>query len=261
MFLTDVFSYADNKTKASLRESSKKTTSATTKHGNEKYPQTNNCMVKENTMKTRDILENSSYGPDLIAARGLIGKALHDQAARQEYFNFIKVLRDKHGADYSTKIHQAATELAKAKPAPLDEAKIGIPGNDAWIEAVTKAKSSGERAGMLYNMFQNIPKRHFYDFVKAVGAHIDPKFEKELLKAKQIGAAKNLRQDRNIVAEEENPKDIITLDVPLFIRLLEYAREDAKTDMDLHNVTERIISLSGQGNTLTMSEYNKIVGK
>jgi hypothetical protein len=33
-----------------------------------------------------------------------------------------------------------------------------------------------------------------------------------------------------------NPKDIIKLDVPLFIRLLEYAREDAKSDMDLHKV-------------------------
>jgi hypothetical protein len=33
-----------------------------------------------------------------------------------------------------------------------------------------------------------------------------------------------------------NPKDIIKLDIPLLIRLLEYAREDAKTDMDLHNV-------------------------
>jgi len=30
-----------------------------------------------------------------------------------------------------------------------------------------------------------------------------------------------------------NPQDKITVDVPLFIRLLEYAREDAKTDIDL----------------------------
>jgi hypothetical protein len=41
-----------------------------------------------------------------------------------------------------------------------------------------------------------------------------------------------------------NPRDIITVDVPLFIRLLEYAREDAQTDMDLHDLTDNIISLS-----------------
>ena len=58
-----------------------------------------------------------------------------------------------------------------------------------------------------------------------------------------------------------NPKDTIKLDVPLFIRLLEYAREDAKTDMDLHNVAERAISLSAEGECLGMESYDSIVGQ
>ena len=57
-----------------------------------------------------------------------------------------------------------------------------------------------------------------------------------------------------------NPRDTIKVDVPLFIRLLEYAREDAKTDMDLHDVAENIISLSSVGKTLTMDDYDSIVG-
>jgi hypothetical protein len=57
-----------------------------------------------------------------------------------------------------------------------------------------------------------------------------------------------------------NPKDTIIVDVPLFIRLLEYAREDAKTDMDLHNVAENIIDLSEEGQVLSMDDYNAIVG-
>jgi len=59
--------------------------------------------------------------------------------------------------------------------------------------------------------------------------------------------------------EQFNPSDKITLDVPLFIRLLEYAREDAKTDMDLHNVTEKAISASETGKTLTMADYDSLV--
>ena len=59
----------------------------------------------------------------------------------------------------------------------------------------------------------------------------------------------------------ENPKDIIKMDVPLLIRLLEYAREDAKTDMDLHNVTERLIEFSKDGDVLSMEEYDAIVGE
>ena len=58
-----------------------------------------------------------------------------------------------------------------------------------------------------------------------------------------------------------NPKDTITVDVPLFIRLLEYAREDAQTDMDLHDLAENIIGLSEDGEVLTMDDYNAIVGK
>jgi hypothetical protein len=57
-----------------------------------------------------------------------------------------------------------------------------------------------------------------------------------------------------------NPKDTIKVDVPLFIRLLEYAREDAKTDMDLHNIAENIIRLSETGKTLSMNDYDAIVG-
>jgi hypothetical protein len=57
-----------------------------------------------------------------------------------------------------------------------------------------------------------------------------------------------------------NPRDIITVDVPLFIRLLEYAREDAQSDMDLLDVAQNIISLSASGKTLSMNDYSTIIG-
>ena len=59
--------------------------------------------------------------------------------------------------------------------------------------------------------------------------------------------------------QQFNPADKVTLDIPLFIRLLEYAREDAKTDMDLHNVAENAIALSETGKTLTMAQYDELV--
>ena len=56
-----------------------------------------------------------------------------------------------------------------------------------------------------------------------------------------------------------NPSDKVTLDIPLFIRLLEYAREDAKTDMDLHNVAEKAVAASETGKTLSMADYDSLV--
>jgi hypothetical protein len=52
--------------------------------------------------------------------------------------------------------------------------------------------------------------------------------------------------------------DIVKLDVPLFIRLLELAREDVKQDADLHDVAEAVIQLSQQG-VATMADYDQIV--
>jgi hypothetical protein len=69
------------------------------------------------------------------------------------------------------------------------------------------------------------------------------------------------RIDAKDLWEATNKPDKITVDIPLFIRLLEYAREDAKTDMDLHDVAEKSIKLSETGKTLTMQDYNKIVSK
>jgi hypothetical protein len=42
--------------------------------------------------------------------------------------------------------------------------------------------------------------------------------------------------------------------------MLEYAREDAKTDMDLHDVTERAIELMKSHDWLCMDNYDSLVG-
>lgn len=52
--------------------------------------------------------------------------------------------------------------------------------------------------------------------------------------------------------------DIIKVDVPLFLRLMELAREDIKNDMDLHDVTEIVTKLS-QNRIATMKDYDTIV--
>jgi hypothetical protein len=55
-----------------------------------------------------------------------------------------------------------------------------------------------------------------------------------------------------------DPNDLLTMNVPLFIRLLEWSKEDAKTDMDLHKISENLINM--KEHTLTMDDYDSIVG-
>jgi hypothetical protein len=61
--------------------------------------------------------------------------------------------------------------------------------------------------------------------------------------------------------KQEDPTDIIAMDVPLFIRMLEYAREDAEQDVDLHNVAERAIEAVKLRGLLSMEDYNDLVGE
>lgn len=50
---------------------------------------------------------------DVIQAREYITQALRDPNTKHKYFDFLKMLRNKHGADYSTQVHQQAAKLAQ----------------------------------------------------------------------------------------------------------------------------------------------------
>jgi hypothetical protein len=52
--------------------------------------------------------------------------------------------------------------------------------------------------------------------------------------------------------------DVIKIDVPTFLRLLELAREDVKQDPDLHDITQKVVAIS-QERVVTMDDYNEIV--
>jgi hypothetical protein len=49
----------------------------------------------------------------------------------------------------------------------------------------------------------------------------------------------------------------VKMDLPLFIRLMEFAKESAKDDIQLHDIAERAI-LVDRG-LLTMKHYNQII--
>lgn len=68
-----------------------------------------------------------------------------------------------------------------------------------------------------------------------------------------------LEHKANKMAESLDKQDHVSLDVPLLIRVFELVREGAKTDVDVHNITERILSIKEKG-VLTMDDYEHIAG-
>jgi hypothetical protein len=68
-----------------------------------------------------------------------------------------------------------------------------------------------------------------------------------------------MKSFKQYINEVNDKEDVITLNIPLMIRMLELAREDVKNDMELHRITERLIDIRDKG-VLTMDDYNFIAG-
>lgn len=64
-------------------------------------------------MKIRELMESSgdTFNSDFAAACDLIGRAKDDETEAKNYRDFIDFLRVKHGANYATRVHQAAAKL------------------------------------------------------------------------------------------------------------------------------------------------------
>jgi hypothetical protein len=342
------------------------------------------------------VIKEDNEMADVVTAHGLVGKALDNPASRQEYFDYMTHLRNKHGKEYSTRIHQKATALAKSHTVDetivkvgsqyelkshtgknlgkyptkagakkreqqvnyfkhvneaggnyeelknrrlrnedpfvvydhtlngviltsdsLEEAtkeavewaaydditvsvikkankrkvltidgysgamdyyeEHGFPeeldedawtgdnpawhnGNDQWHDGTDQWHSAddgaggGAKGGGLGSVTGATPveKTPVDTKIKSLNAKDldDKELDSTELDAKEL--------DTEELDESFNPQDIVSVDVPLLIRLFEYAREDAETDADLHNLAERLIALSQEGNTLTMQDYDTI---
>lgn len=61
--------------------------------------------------------------------------------------------------------------------------------------------------------------------------------------------------------EEENPQDVVKVDVPLLIRLLEFAKENAETDVDLHQLAQNLVTMMEEDpdRVLTIEDYEQIL--
>ena len=88
---------------------------------------------------------------------------------------------------------------------------------------------------------------------------INPKYvtKNQMVAHSKMGQFLKWKRDHNM-AEAVDKKDTITFDIPLLIRVLEFTREDLKSDINLHKMVERLLNIRGRG-TLTMNEYGKIV--
>lgn len=68
----------------------------------------------------------------------------------------------------------------------------------------------------------------------------------------------HMLESESSLEEAVDKRDTVTFDIPFLIRVMEYAREDAKSDMDLHKVVSKLINIRNKG-VLSMKDYNFVV--
>lgn len=86
---------------------------------------------------------------------------------------------------------------------------------------------------------------------------IDPRYVSKDTRISHSKSGEFMKWKQDHMSESVDEKDTVTLDIPLIIRVLELAREDLKSDMDLHRVVEKLIEIRNKG-TLTMDDYDYI---
>lgn len=64
---------------------------------------------------------------------------------------------------------------------------------------------------------------------------------------------------RFIESVDKNPIDKIVMSVPLFIRCLEWANEEAKNDVEIHKFAEKVIDRCGKVDVLSSYDYEEIL--
>ena len=182
--------------------------------------------------------KNESAEPAKMSMRDYIKEAdrLHD--LMQQY--------DKIGDE---------TNYQKAKAAYLE---LENSARNGMIPEGEEIKSGRPRVRKVSIMRPDGSKGERFEVLNHAGVRVGPLFDdakwaKEYLQRHYL---KLLNLDEEATT---NPNDTVTMDVPMLIRIMEFSREDAKTDMDLHDVAEKLIDLSSNGNTLTMKDYDQVV--
>jgi hypothetical protein len=139
-------------------------------------------------------------------------------------------------------------EIGKLEKLKKEEIPEAIRGLNSYYSSAAVYEIESPKQGLIYVFQSRMSDRiHVY---KENGEMIS-----------YLEETKTINSKKYISEKEENPEDKITMDVPLFIRMLEYAREDASNDVDLHDVAKKTIGLSSEGEVLTMDDYESIVGE
>jgi hypothetical protein len=183
---------------------------------------------------------------------------------KETIYKLVKeVLAEKKFPDLTGDGKITKADILKGRGVELKNEDLDVGHQDNEPKALKKdVYRIAKMASMLYKQLDNYDNMGEVDFphwwqAKIIKAYDYLQSAYGYLDGEEKTAAIDSMMNEN---EEGDVVDTVTLDIPLFIRMLEYAKEDAQTDMDLHDAAEKAIALNKSKEMLSMEDYNNIIG-
>ena len=215
-------------------------------------------------MKIREITESTVSG-SIAPVSAPLGGTRH-RTDTQSVYSGGKVGSLLKGKQTSKKFANSVHESQSLNEPLQEKAKSKAQQKFfGMADAIQKGEKVPNASPALKKVAKTVSHKAVKDFastkLKGLPKHVS---EAELQEDDIIQVPGGRRHGQNLLSKPEvsiNPTDSVTVDIPLLIRLLEYAREDAAGDIDLHRVAERLTALSARGRVLKMRDYERIVGE
>lgn len=183
----------------------------------------------------------------------------------------------KDGADQKQKDIPRVDEARSKYEMDWDKSKSKIkddPKTSTKDKVVDKMKKSFKdlRSKLDEESLDEISKDTLKSYIKKSANDITDKQitavnlfnDRDLKKSFKVGdkidkRIKNMSKAVDKLTEASDETDIIKINVPAFIRCMEYAMEDVKEDAELHEFVEHLLEISKTKDVITTDDYEKAV--
>jgi hypothetical protein len=228
----------------------------------------NGGQVQHGSFKGPRKAEKTDFGSTHIGGAGDKMKASRTGLAARSLGNKIVGLPEEKEKTAAESDISTVTdpELRHA----IEKAKTHYGGIKDPITAFRKLTIRGLKHAEENDLEQNTKIREFERVIGRMKQEIfslrqqvtKPVSEGEITEDDVVLSADRRKPKAGLLSKPEpttNPADTVKLDIPLLIRLLEFAKEDAVDDMALHDLAEKLVASGARGRTLTMKDYDNLV--
>lgn len=186
-----------------------------------------------------------SVKEDVLEESYSVGDVIHihyHSIAGKDYHGTTNI--DRATADYVHARHPETNEIIKFRA--KTKTQVGaVAGSRAGAYVFSTSKNE--------ETIDELSKETLDSYSKKAEGHAKPGRDWQRLSG--LLRAQMKKKEKTEVKEDKT--DTVTMDVPLLTRVLEMAREDIKSDEELHVVVTKLIEMSKNG-TLSMENYKKL---